>query len=1075
MSRVTTRVSSSLFIGRQAELQRIMGAVERAGAGEAAVVLVGGEAGIGKTRLMDEVGGRSQDLGALLLEGGCVSLGDGGGLPFAPIVEALRRLPAALAGGKFGAIDVETLRTPATVELGRLLPEFGTPAAADAEGPGRPEWIQARIFEGVLALLRGLGERAPVVCVLEDLHWADSSTRDLVAFLARNVRTEPLVVIGTYRTDELHRRHPLRPWLAEMDRLPRVQRMELARFGREELSAQVEAIIGHAPETELLDAIGRRAEGNPFFIEELLAAGGGTAVTGLSETLREVLLSRVSALSEGAQRILGIAAVDGRSVDPTLLAEVAARPESDLEEPIREALAAQLLVSDIDEGRYRFRHALLAEAVYDDLLPSERRRIHAAYGATLDARPVPDGAEGASLLAALAHHATAAHEPVRALRAWIAAARAAAASYAFAESVRSFEHAIELWDVVPADDRPSGVDASTLHHEASLGAMIIGRLDLAVDLARVAVELVDPVRDPERWAAANERLARASWVAGATQEATDLLESTAATMERSGPSPERARVLAALAGAYMLRGGHARAIPVAEAAIDLARSTHAALPEAHAMSTLGTSLSLIGRCAHGITVSREAFARNLADGDIDAIGRAYANYSSVLLVCGSFEESLEVAEAGVAWARSAGAYEQYGRFIRSNVAEAEIELGRWDAAEQTVDELVAAKVFGGTRMGILAVAGLFLVRRGRSADARPLLEEGRALVEPLRDAQFTGPVHVGLIELALTDEDAITAANVAADALDRLGRTGDHFYVTELAAIAARAEADAASLARALRDDAGAARASARARDAAAILEQIRAELPGSDAFGGRLESMVALALAECHRADGDAAPDAWRAAVDAADRAGIVWPIAYARFRLAESLLGARAPRRDAEAALVAAHAVADGLGAGPLRGWIEGLARRARVRIAEPAAIGAVAAIDGVVDADLPSAAAVALDGLGLTRRELEVLPLVAAGHTNKRIARDPVHQREHGRRPRVEHPRQAGSRHPDGSGRHRGTIGARPGRGLISPTGACGAPAGRRPASAHRDRAPGLAGPPPAETRRIHGAGGWPCSRP
>ena len=590
MSRVTTRVSSSLFIGRQAELQRIMGAVERAGAGEAAVVLVGGEAGIGKTRLMDEVGGRSQDLGALLLEGGCVSLGDGGGLPFAPIVEALRRLPAALAGGKFGAIDVETLRTPATVELGRLLPEFGTPAAADAEGPGRPEWIQARIFEGVLALLRGLGERAPVVCVLEDLHWADSSTRDLVAFLARNVRTEPLVVIGTYRTDELHRRHPLRPWLAEMDRLPRVQRMELARFGREELSAQVEAIIGHAPETELLDAIGRRAEGNPFFIEELLAAGGGTAVTGLSETLRDVLLSRVSALSEGAQRILGIAAVDGRSVDPTLLAEVAARPESDLEEPIREALAAQLLVSDIDEGRYRFRHALLAEAVYDDLLPSERRRIHAAYGATLDARPVPDGAEGASLLAALAHHATAAHEPVRALRAWIAAARAAAASYAFAESVRSFEHAIELWDVVPADDRPSGVDASTLHHEASLGAMIIGRLDLAVDLARVAVELVDPVRDPERWAAANERLARASWVAGATQEATDLLESTAATMERSGPSPERARVLAALAGAYMLRGGHARAIPVAEAAIDLARSTHAALPEAHAMSTLGTSL-----------------------------------------------------------------------------------------------------------------------------------------------------------------------------------------------------------------------------------------------------------------------------------------------------------------------------------------------------------------------------------------------------------------------------------------------------------------------------------------------------
>ncbi len=987
MSRVATRVSSSVFIGRQAELNSLLTAVERASAGGAAVILVGGEAGIGKTRLMDEAGARSQDLGAILLEGGCVSLGDGGGLPFAPIVEALRRLPMTLAGGRFGEMDFEALRTPATVELGRLLPDFGTPAAADAGGPGRPEWIQARIFEGVLALLRDLGERAPVVCILEDLHWADSSTRDLVAFLARNVRTERLVVIGTYRTDELHRRHPLRPWLAEVDRLPRVRRMELARFGREELGAQVEAIIGHEPDAELLDAIGRRAEGNPFFIEELLAAGGGTAAAGLSETLREVLLSRVSALSEDAQRVLGIAAVDGRSVDPALLAEVAARPEPDLEEPMREALAAQLLVSDTDEGRYRFRHALLAEAVYDDLLPSERRRIHAAYAATLDARPVPDGAEGASLLAAVAHHATAAHEPVRALRAWIGAARAAADSYAFAESVRSFEHAIELWDVVPADDRPAGVDASTLHHEASLGAMIIGRLDLAVDLARVAVGLVDPVREPERWAAANERLARASWVAGATQDATDILESTAAAMEGAGPSPERARVLAALAGAYMLRGGHARAIPVAEAAIDLARSADAALPEAHAMSTLGTSLSLSGRCADGITVSREAFARNLADGDIDAIGRAYANYSSILLICGSFEESLDVAEAGVAWARSAGAYEQYGRFIRSNVADAEIDLGRWDAAERTLDELVAAKVFGGTRMGILAVAGLFLVRRGRSADARTLLAEGRALVEPLRDAQFTGPVHVGLIELALTDEDAITAASIAADALDRLGRTGDHFYVMELAAMAARAEADAASLARALRDEAGAARAGAGARDAAAILERIRAELPGEDAFGGRLESVVAVAHAECRRADGDVAPDAWRVAVDAADRAGIVWPIAYARFRLAESMLEARAPRRDAEAALVAAYTVADGLGAGPLRGWIEGLARRARVRIPDEASragdsAGESSTVSGTSSASSAPAAG-ALDGLGLTRRELEVLPLVAAGLTNKRIA--------------------------------------------------------------------------------------------
>ena len=290
MQGVASRVSSPQFIGRDTELAALTEAVARAGAGDASITLVGGEAGIGKTRLLTEIGEQARDGGAIVLEGGCVSMGDGGGLPFAPFVEALRRLPVVLASGRFGELDLERFRTPATAELGRLMPEFGTPAVADVGEFARPEWVQARIFEGLLALLRDLGERAPVVCILEDLHWADGSTRDLVAFLARNVRSERLAVIGTYRTDELHRRHPLRPWLAEMERLPRVRRLELSRFGRAELRAQVEAIIGHLAEPDVLEAIERRAEGNPFFIEELLAAGGGTdaGATRLPETLRAV-------------------------------------------------------------------------------------------------------------------------------------------------------------------------------------------------------------------------------------------------------------------------------------------------------------------------------------------------------------------------------------------------------------------------------------------------------------------------------------------------------------------------------------------------------------------------------------------------------------------------------------------------------------------------------------------------------------------------------------------------------------------------------------------------------------------
>ncbi len=986
MSRVATRVSSPRFIGRQAELQTLTEAARRAGEGEPTVVLVGGEAGIGKTRLIDEFSAQAVAGGTLILQGGCVSLGDGGGLPFAPFVQALRRLPAVLAGGALDGIDIEALRSPATVELGRLMPEFGRPTAADAGDFARPEWVQARIFEGLLALLRDLGERAPVVCILEDLHWADGSTRDVVDFLARNIRAERLVVVGTYRSDELHRRHPLRPWLSEMDRLPRVRRLELSPFGRTELGAQVESILGHAPEAALLEAIGRRAEGNPFFIEELLAAGDGAIrpASRLPDTLRDVLLSRVATVSEEAQRVLRMAAVDGRSVEPGLLAEVAAQPESELEEPLREALAAQLLVSDADgAGTYRFRHALLAEAVYDDLLPSERRRLHAAYAAALDARAVPDGAEGASLLAALAHHATSAHEPVRALRAWIAAARAASQAYAFAESVRAFERAIDLWDAVPADDRPSGMDPVQLYHEASLAAMVGSRPDWALELSRAAVNLVDRVREPERWAAASERLARAAWVAGSPEDGAAVLEATAVAMEGEGPSPARARVLASLAGMRMLRGDHGRAIQTAEAAIDLARAIDAPLAETHAMVTLGTSTAMLGQCTTGIRILRDAFDRTQASGDIHDLGRAYACLSATLLVCGALEDGLDVAQAGVAWSRVVGTYGQYGRFLATNVVDGLIGLGRWDEAEEVVDDLLAGELFGVNRIGIIAASATFLVRRGRATDAAPLLAEGRALVVPMRDAQFTGPTNLGLAELALTEGDAVRAATIAADGFERVAGTGDHYYAIELAATAARAEADVASMARARRDESSARAAAARARHAASLLERVGSELPGAAVFGGLLASMTALANAESHRAAGTADPDIWTATLVAAERARIAWPIAYSRFRLAESMLETRSPRVAAEAALAEAHSAAERLGAAPLRGWIEGLARRARVRIPEPAGVDTDGSVDEAVDVDpKPSLAAVAPDGLGLTRRELEVLPLVAAGHTNKRI---------------------------------------------------------------------------------------------
>jgi DNA-binding CsgD family transcriptional regulator/tetratricopeptide (TPR) repeat protein len=960
-------------------LQILLDAVAEAATGKAGVTLLGGDAGIGKTRLVTEVADRAHRDGALVLQGGCISLGDGGELPFAPIVEALRGLPAILAQDRSGRLGrIEDLRSPATAELGRLIPELGSSLGGEQGTFDRPEWVQARIFEGLLSLFRALGERAPVLLILEDLHWADGSTRDVTSFLARNARSERLAVIGTYRTDELNRRHPLRPWLAEMERLPRVRRIELTRFGRSELEAQMAAILDHAPAATLIDTVARRTEGNPFFVEELLASGADEPGHGLPQTLRDVLLARVTALPDEAQRLLGVAAVAGRAVDSDLLAAVSGAPEAVLEEAVRDALAAQILVADraSRSGAYRFRHALLAEAVYDDLLPSERRRLHAAYAAALESRPTPEGAEGASHLSALAHHASAAHEPARALRAWVSAARSASGAFGFSESARAYERAIDLWDAVPADDRPEGVDPAALYDEAALAAMVSGRSDRAVDFARMATSLMDRAREPGRWAAANVRLSRALWVSGAMNEGLAILRSTADAFEGTEPSPEQARVLAALAGAHMLRGDHSKAILVAEQAIALARTTGSRIAEAHARNTLGVSTVLIGHTAEGLRLTREAFelTKTITDA-YDDMGRSYANMTSTLLIAGRAEESLERAREGIAWAKSVGAWDGYGRFVTGNAADAAIKLGRWDEAEGLIDDLLAQDAVGVNRMGTIAVAGPLLARRGRLDTAAELLAEGRMLVEPLQEAQFTSPVFVGLVELALTRGEMAEASALVAEGVDRLRRTEDHYYVAELLGIGARAEADLAETARARREPLAAEAAATRAAAYASMLDAMVTDSAGSEAFGGWLAAVAAVAFAETSRANGTSDPALWRTAAAAGDEAGI-WLMAYTQYRLGEALLAAHAPRLEAEAALSQAFAIAAHLSARPLIGWIEALARRARVSLDV-----ATAPADETPEA--PEGSQPPPDDLGLTTREREVLTLVAEGYTNRRIA--------------------------------------------------------------------------------------------
>jgi tetratricopeptide (TPR) repeat protein len=430
-----------------------------------------------------------------------------------------------------------------------------------------------------------LAEQAPVVLVVEDLHWADRSTRDLLAFLVRNLRRERLLVVVTYRNDEPGQQR-LGPYLAELDRGGRVQRLELARFDKVQTGAQLVGILGAVPAAELADAVFARSEGNPFFTEELLAAVRAGSRQ-LPATLGDLLRGRGQALPDHAGQVLAVVAVAGRRVRHRLLAAVAGLDDQQLVEALRAAVANQLLVTRPGEDGYDVRHALLREVVDADLLPGERARLHAGYARALTQRP--ELADGPSAVAAaeLAAHWDAAGEPARALPAKVGAGLAAERAHAFPEAQRHYERALELWQRVPDPGRAAGLDRVELLTRAADAAGFAGRTQRALVLLTTALEELDPNHGPVRTALLHMRLGGQRWIVGDEPACLAALEEAVRILPAE-PSPERARVLAAYAQWLMLAGRDRDAVRRAEEALGVARTVGARAEEGHALDILGS-------------------------------------------------------------------------------------------------------------------------------------------------------------------------------------------------------------------------------------------------------------------------------------------------------------------------------------------------------------------------------------------------------------------------------------------------------------------------------------------------------
>ena len=946
-------MQSPVFVGRREEIASLTALLERAADGEPGFAIVAGEAGVGKTRLVTELAGQAADSGFTILAGHCVELG-AEGLPLAPLIDALRTLARTTA-----RTELADVLGPARRGLGRLLPELDPGGAAEPAADG----VQvSQLLELVLGLLGRLSARRPLLLVLEDLHWSDQSTRELVAFLIRSLRGVRVVLLATYRSDELNRRHPLRPLIASWDRLRTVQHVELRRFEPGEVAAQLGAILGTEPAAGLVDLVFDRSGGNAYLVEELagLVRGGGDPAD-LPPSLADVLLSRVDALSPQAQRLLRTAAVAGRSVPDKLLAEVAGVADAEFYAGLREAVESHLLVVDHTGRSYAFRHALTRDAVYEDMLPGERGGLHAAYGEALTRDPDLAG-DTAAVPAALAHHWYAALDLPRALPASIAAARHALITFAPAEAQRHLERALEIWPRVPDAEERTGLDQAEVASLAGEAAYQAGAIDRSLSLFDQALAGLPAEGDAVRRALVLDRRARTLRDTGREPEAIAALEEALALLPADQVTRAHAVVLSSLAMSVWRANDMDATMSLAARAVQAAREVGAVQQEADSSITLGSARGYLSADDAGLDDLRAGLALATDIGAHFIALRAYVNISDVLELLGRHQEAADAAREGMALADRVGLARSLGAFLAGNLAESLLRLGRWTEAEQLATQAVNAMPEGVFAATVLLLRAELAAMTGRYQDADTDVRAARRALGQTRDEQYALTLLYADALIALGRGDLDAARRLTADGLADYGGAMSGRYVWPVLWLASRTEADGATRARDRREEVPDGTA-ARYQELASLAADLTT--PNAASRGYR-----ALVTAELVRATGEVGVTAWQAAAEAWQAAAEPYPLAYAWLRLAE-VVAAAGDRQAAGRSVRQAHAVASRVGAAPIAAEAAALARRTRLSLDEPEA------------AAVRPAAEDPLARFGLTEREREILLLLAAGRSNPQIA--------------------------------------------------------------------------------------------
>jgi DNA-binding CsgD family transcriptional regulator/tetratricopeptide (TPR) repeat protein len=739
-----------------------------------------------------------------------------------------------------------------------------------------------------------------------------------------------------------------------------VSALELEPFTRRELGQQLAAILDATPDPGLVDELFARSEGNAFFAEELLAASAEGAGQPIPDSLRDALTLRVERLSPPARLMVRPAAVVGSIIGHRLLAAASGLGEGELLDALHEAIEANVLVQDPASESYAFRHELLREALYDELLPRERVALHAAIAQALEDEPgLAVGVHGAAAQRAV--HWSAAHELGHALAASVEAGFEAQRVWSFAEANAHFELAVELWDRVAPAQRPGGISLVDLLGHAAEAAYLSGQSPRAVTLMRSALEAIDPEREPLAAGLAHERIGH--YLLGDYTQIEALQEyRAAAALVPAEPTAARARVLAGQARLLMLAGDALEARAPCEEAVRVARQVGAAEVECNAIITLGAVLAILGAPEDAIEVLRRG--QQLAEelGAPQELRRSYINLGQSLDHAGRLDEAAAVAREG--WERLRPRIRTEAVSLAAEAGGRLNRLGRWDEAQAILEEAIeSGRPDWGTGLVLAELAELQALRGEFERAAAGLDEVTRLRPKTSPYAAFVEPTAAAALASAQGDPEQLRQI---VDFERPVWQTEPGFDVPRFS-YAIRAEADLAVRSRRAGDDAAERDAVARVE---ALLGLVRSAIaPDTRPLGHAPEDLILevdLCELDARRAFGHVDADAWGIHAARWQDLGRPFQAAYARLREGEAALAENLPRERIAEPLAAARATATRLGARPLLQEIDAVSRRARLRVA------------GGDEGSMPDNLA------GLTARELDVLRLIAAGRTNPEIGK-------------------------------------------------------------------------------------------